>query len=65
MNNTSYTIRMYIQPMYLRTIIHQQQILTINKYVPNITAETFLFPSTLHQEKSHEHKNRKLHWNVP
>jgi len=29
---------------------HQQQIRTINKSVPNITAETFLFPSTLHQE---------------
>jgi len=34
--------------MYLMK--HQQQIRTINKSVPNITAETFLFPSTLHQE---------------
>jgi len=36
--------------MYLRTYIHQQQIRTINKSVPNIIIETFLFPSTLQQE---------------
>jgi hypothetical protein len=30
--------------------MHQQQIGTINKSVPIITAETFFFSSTLHKE---------------
>jgi len=36
--------------MYLRIFMHQQQIGTINKSVPIITAETFFFSSTLHKE---------------
>lgn len=63
MNNISYTIRMYIQSMYLMK--HWQQIRTLNISVPNITAETFLFSSILHQENRMKNKNRKLHWNVP